>query len=238
MSFGVLDRALKRVRETAWREHARVSRLEEWRAAGLSDARSILRAFPGLTLDGQELALLVLTWERARGTSELARAIIAEGPPELAGVAATAFSSTASARSVRDLVLVLPTLPKERLLAAIAALSLVSHGVTHALRALLDSARSESDEVAELSLLGIGDLLEGENRRRFPTREVAMQLRPLLEAESPRLRGAACYTLGCLRSEDVVPRLEQIAQHDHAETPDGDSVSSLARVALTKIRSL
>jgi len=112
-------------------------------------------------------------------------------------------------------------------LAALHALGMLgSPRATARLTALLVNAGEDDDVRADAA----------EALAHCPDDAIVDTLLGCLEDPSPRVRYAAAYALGEQGSERAVAKLEELAAHDHAETPWGD-VASRAEAALEAIHT-
>lgn len=112
-------------------------------------------------------------------------------------------------------------------LAALHALGMLSSPrATVRLTALLGNAGEDDEMRADAA----------EALAHCPDEAIVDALLDSLDDPSPRVRYSASYALGEQGSERAVAKLEQLAAHDHAQTPWGD-VASRAESALEAIRS-
>lgn len=165
-----------------------------------------------LDLDGAQAALAALITDPAEQVRE---------------EAATGLGLLQDDASVDVLLAALDDPVKEVRLAALHALGMLSSPrATARLTALLGNA-GEDDEVR-------ADAAEA--LAHCPDDAIVDTLLGYLDDASPRVRYSAAYALGEQGSERAVAKLEELAAHDHAETPWGD-VASRAQTALEAIRS-
>lgn len=166
---------------------------------------------PRLELDGAQPVLV---------------ALVADPAEQVREEAATGLGLLQDDDSVDVLLAALDDPARSVRLAALHALGMLgSPRATARLTALLGDA-GEDDEVR-------ADAAEA--LAHCPDDAIVDTLLGCLDDRSPQVRYSAAYALGEQGSERAVAKLEELAVHDHAETPWGD-VASRAQAALEAIQ--
>lgn len=161
------------------------------------------------------------------GTQAVLTALVADPAERVREEAATGLGLLQDDDAVDVLLAALDDPVKEMRLAALHALGMIgSPRATARLTALLGDA-GEDDEVR-------ADAAEA--LAHCPDDAIVDTLLGCLDDPSPRVRYSAAYALGEQGSERAVAKLEELAAHDHADTPWGD-VASRAQAALEAIQS-
>lgn len=161
------------------------------------------------------------------GTLAVLTACVADPAERVREEAATGLGLLQDDGAVDVLLAALDDPVQEMRLAALHALGMLcSPRATTRLTALLGDA-GEDDEVR-------ADAAEA--LAHCPDDAIVDALLGCLDDPSPRVRYSAAYALGEQGSERAVAKLEELAAHDHADTPWGD-VASRAQAALEAIQS-
>lgn len=159
------------------------------------------------------------------GAQAVLAALVADPAEQVREEAASGLGLLQDDGSIDVLLAALDDPARPVRLAALHALGMLgSPRATARLTALLGNAGEDDDVRADAA----------EALAHCPDDAIVDTLLGCLDDPSPRVRYSAAYALGEQGSERAVARLEELAAHDHAETPWGD-VASRARAALEAI---